>query len=177
MHTLKTGLGATDVIMGIHKPDGAVVWISVNTQPIFKEGKSGPHQVVATMHDVTERKQAAAAIEQPAYHDPLTRLANLLLLTDRLEQALASSTRVERSGALLFIDLDDFKELNDTLGHGIGDLLLQQVAQRLQGALREGDTVARLGGDEFVTLLLDLSEQPLEAAAQTEAIGKKCWPR
>ncbi|MDO8207239.1 MAG: EAL domain-containing protein, partial [Gallionella sp.] len=86
---------------------------------------------------------------------------------------LASSTRSGRKGALLFIDLDNFKTINDTLGHDIGDLLLQQVAQRLESCMREGDTVARIGGDEFVVMLEDLSEHTIEAAAQTEDIGEK----
>ncbi|MDO8207221.1 MAG: EAL domain-containing protein, partial [Gallionella sp.] len=86
---------------------------------------------------------------------------------------LASSTRSGRKGALLFIDLDNFKTINDTLGHDIGDLLLQQVAQRLESCMREGDTVARIGGDEFVVMLEDLSEHTIEAAAQTEAVGEK----
>jgi diguanylate cyclase (GGDEF)-like protein len=81
--------------------------------------------------------------------------------------------RSGRTGALLFIDLDNFKNLNDTLGHDMGDMLLQQCTQRLESCIREGDTVARLGGDEFVLMLLDLSEQSIEAAAQTEAIGEK----
>ncbi len=104
---------------------------------------------------------------------PLTGLPNRRLLRDRLKSALASSHRSGRKGALLFIDMDNFKTLNDTLGHDMGDLLLQQVAQRLESCVREGDTVARLGGDEFVVMLEDLSEQALEAAAQTEVIGNK----
>jgi diguanylate cyclase (GGDEF)-like protein/PAS domain S-box-containing protein len=123
--------------------------------------------------DITERKVAEDRIQNLAFYDPLTSLPNRRLLFDRLQQALASSARIGREGALLFIDLDNFKNLNDTLGHVIGDILLLQVAQRLLSCLREGDTVARLGGDEFVVMLLDLSEQPIEAAAQTEAIGEK----
>jgi diguanylate cyclase (GGDEF)-like protein len=92
---------------------------------------------------------------------------------DRLQQSLASSARSGRKGALLFIDLDNFKDINDTLGHDIGDLLLQQTAQRLKSCLREVDTVARLGGDEFVVMLEDLSEQLIEAATQTKAVGEK----
>jgi diguanylate cyclase (GGDEF)-like protein len=108
-----------------------------------------------------------------AFYDPLTRLANRRLLMDRLQQALASSTRSGQEGALLFIDLDNFKTLNDTLGHDVGDLLLQQVAQRLLTCVREGDTVARLGGDEFVVLLEDLSDQPQQAAIHAKASGEK----
>ena len=109
--------------------------------------------------DITERKAAEEEIQYLAFYDPLTRLPNRRLLLDRLKQALVSSARSGREGALLFIDLDNFKNLNDTLGHDIGDLLLQQVTQRLEACIRKGDTVARLGGDEFVVMLLDLSDQ------------------
>lgn len=128
---------------------------------------------VATFSDITERKSAEDEIKSLAFYDPLTRLPNRRLLLDRLHQALASGARNGREGALLFIDLDNFKILNDTLGHDIGDLLLQQVAKRLESCVREGDTVARLGGDEFVVMLEDLSEHVAEAAAQTKAVGEK----
>jgi diguanylate cyclase (GGDEF)-like protein/PAS domain S-box-containing protein len=128
---------------------------------------------VGTFNDITMSKAAADEIRHLAFYDPLTRLPNRRLLLNRLQQALASSTRNGRKGALLFIDLDHFKNLNDTLGHDIGDLLLQQVAQRLESCVREGDTVARLGGDEFVVMLEDLSEQVLEAAAHAESVGEK----
>ena len=128
---------------------------------------------VATFIDITVSKAAADKIERLAFYDPLTGLPNRRLLRDRLKSALASSHRSGRQGALLFIDLDNFKTLNDTLGHDMGDLLLQQVARRLESCVREGDTVARLGGDEFVVMLEDLSEQALDAAAQTEFIGDK----
>jgi diguanylate cyclase (GGDEF)-like protein/PAS domain S-box-containing protein len=123
--------------------------------------------------DITERKVSEEKIKNLAFYDPLTRLPNRRLLLDRLQHALASSTRTARSGALLFIDLDNFKTLNDTLGHDIGDLLLQNVAQRLESCVREGDTVARLGGDEFVVMLEELSGNASEAAEQTEAVGVK----
>ncbi len=123
--------------------------------------------------DITDRKAAEVAIKNLAFYDPLTRLPNRRLLLDRLNQALVSSARNSTKGALLFIDLDNFKTLNDTLGHDVGDLLLQQVAERLTASVREGDTVARLGGDEFVVLLEDLSEKALEAAEQTKTIGDK----
>jgi diguanylate cyclase (GGDEF)-like protein/PAS domain S-box-containing protein len=128
---------------------------------------------VGTHMDITRRKAAAEEIERLAFYDPLTRLPNRRLLQDRLKRALAVSQRSGRKGALLFIDLDNFKIINDTLGHDMGDLLLQQVAERLSSCVRESDTVARLGGDEFVVMLQDLSEQPLEAAKQTEITGNK----
>jgi diguanylate cyclase (GGDEF)-like protein/PAS domain S-box-containing protein len=128
---------------------------------------------VAALTDITRTKAAEDEIKHLAFYDQLTHLPNRRLLLDRLQHAIASRARNGREGALLFIDLDNFKTLNDTLGHEIGDLLLQQVAQRLKSCVREGDTVARLGGDEFVVMLEDLSEQPLEAAAQTEIIGNK----
>ena len=112
-------------------------------------------------------------VDHLAFYDQLTGLANRRLLYDRIKQALVFSARSGRRGALLFIDLDDFKTLNDTIGHDMGDLLLQQVAQRLQSCVREGDTIARLSGDEFVVMLEELSKQDLEAATQVETIGNK----
>lgn len=123
--------------------------------------------------DITERKSSEEKIQHLAFYDHLTDLPNRLLLLDRLKQALSSSARSGRSGALLFIDLDHFKNLNDTLGHDIGDILLQQIAWRLKTCTRQGDTVARLGGDEFVVMLANLSAHPLEAAAETESVGEK----
>jgi len=108
-----------------------------------------------------------------AFYDPLTGLPNRRLLMDRIGHALAYSARGGRAGALLFVDLDNFKKVNDTFGHDIGDLMLQQVAQRLESNVRGGDTVARLGGDEFVVMLEGLSENALEAEAETKAIGEK----
>jgi len=138
------------------------------------KGSAGENtHYVATLTDITRRKAAEEEIKHLAFYDPLTRLPNRRLLLDRLHQALASSARSGREGALLFIDLDNFKTLNDTLGHYKGDLLLQQVAQRLVTCIREGDTVARLGGDEFVVMLEDLSSNPKEAATQCETVGEK----
>ena len=128
---------------------------------------------VGVHDDITERKAAEKEIRTLAFYDPLTHLPNRRLFMDRLQQALPSSARLGRKGGLMLIDLDNFKILNDTLGHQIGDLLLQQVAQRLSSCLREDDSVARLGGDEFVVLLEGLSEHASEATAQTEAIGEK----
>jgi diguanylate cyclase (GGDEF)-like protein/PAS domain S-box-containing protein len=128
---------------------------------------------IGTLIDITQRKSAEAVIEQLAFYDPMTRLANRRLLLDRLQQALAARARSPRRGAILFIDLDNFKSLNDTLGHDVGDLLLQQVALRLLTCVRAGDTVARLGGDEFVVMLGDLSANPQEAASHAELVGEK----
>lgn len=128
---------------------------------------------VSSHVDITERKAAADKILHIAFHDLLTQLPNRQLFNDRLKQAIASSARTSQIGALLLIDLDNFKTLNDTLGHDIGDLLPQQVAGRLSANIREGDTVARLGGDELVILLEDLSDNILDAAASAEMLGEK----
>jgi len=124
---------------------------------------------VATMHDISERKAAEEQIHTLAFYDALTQLPNRRLLQDRLQQAMLTSMRSGHHGALLFIDLDKFKQLNDTQGHACGDLLLQRVAQRLQESVREADTVARLGGDEFVVLLEELN--PVASVAQQEALA------
>lgn len=128
---------------------------------------------VGTLTDITQRKAAEDEIRHLAFYDPLTRLPNRRLLLDRLQQTLASSARSGRQGALLFLDLDKFKILNDTQGHDTGDLLLQQVAQRLSSCIREGDTVSRIGGDEFVVMLTDLSTLIDETSSQAETVGQK----
>jgi diguanylate cyclase (GGDEF)-like protein/PAS domain S-box-containing protein len=129
--------------------------------------------ILAYTTDITERKAAEEQIQRLAFFDPLTNLPNRRLLMDRLEQAMAACTRHQRQGALLFIDLDNFKTLNDSYGHDKGDLLLKQVGARLVEGVRDGDTVARLGGDEFVVMLEDLSGNAMEAATQAESVGRK----
>ncbi len=128
---------------------------------------------VATLTDITLNKATEEEIKNLAFHDPLTRLPNRRLLLDRLQHALLSGARSGKRSALLFIDLDRFKALNDTLGHDFGDMLLQQVAKRLTACVRKSDTVARFGGDEFVVLLEALSEDVVEAATQTGMVGDK----
>ncbi|MDD5471865.1 MAG: EAL domain-containing protein, partial [Sideroxydans sp.] len=138
-----------------------------------KDSKGRIANYVATLMDITASKSAEEEIKNLAFFDPLTQLPNRRLLQDRLQRALTASVRSGRGGAVLFIDLDNFKTLNDTLGHDTGDLLLVQVAERLVTCVREGDTVARLGGDEFVVMLEDLSENTLEAAEQAKNVGAK----
>lgn len=128
---------------------------------------------VASLTDITVSKAANDEIKYLAFYDPLTRLPNRRLLLDRLRLALTSGVGSGRYGVLMFIDLDNFKTLNDTLGHTMGDLLLQQVARRLEGCLRQADTVARLGGDEFVVLMDGLSRHAAEAARQTQTLTTK----
>ncbi|GGO76956.1 hypothetical protein GCM10011348_05390 [Marinobacterium nitratireducens] len=123
--------------------------------------------------DITEHKRNREEIHQLAFYDPLTELPNRRLLIDRLEHALATRTRTRCNGALLFIDLDNFKNLNDSLGHDMGDRLLQQVGERLKRHIRDSDTLARLGGDEFVLMLEGLAIAADEAARQVETLANK----
>jgi diguanylate cyclase (GGDEF)-like protein/PAS domain S-box-containing protein len=128
---------------------------------------------ISLVDNITSRKLAEDEIRNLAFYDHLTGLPNRRLLIDRVRHAMASSGRSAKYCALLFLDLDNFKTLNDTLGHDIGDLLLQQVANRVSSCVRNGDTVARLGGDEFVVLLEELSEFMQEAVMQVETVGSK----
>jgi diguanylate cyclase (GGDEF)-like protein len=123
--------------------------------------------------DITERKKAESEITRLAFYDQLTGIPNRQLLIDRLHHAIATNKRSHHLGAVMFIDLDNFKALNDTQGHHKGDQLLQQLALRLSSCVREVDTVGRLGGDEFVVLLEQLSNDPVEAATEAELIGEK----
>ena len=133
----------------------------------------GTKVIQCNVRDITARLQAAEKINELAFFDSLTHLSNRTLLQDRLKQALIVVARNETCGAVLFLDLDHFKTLNDTLGHDMGDLLLQQVAKRISTNVRVGDTVARLGGDEFVVVLEGLNSNFKEAAHQTKDVGEK----
>jgi len=150
--------------------DGSTFPVEVVANLVNFEGKK---LNIAFMRNITERKAAEEEIQRLAFYDPLTNMPNRRLLMDRLQHAMATSMRSGLKSALLFIDLDHFKTLNDTLGHDIGDLLLKQVAQRLALCVRDGDTVARLGGDEFMLIMEGLSERLVDAASQTELICKK----
>lgn len=153
------------------RKDGVAVPVEYWSQPIEKEGVV--IGAVATFLDISQRKVNEAHIHQLAFYDPLTELANRRLLMERAQQALSVSARNGRYGALVLLDLDNFKKLNDTKGHDVGDMLLREVAARLQAVVRQGDTVARLGGDEFVLVLEGLSSNQTEAANHTESVAEK----
>ncbi|NMM21380.1 MAG: EAL domain-containing protein [Rhodoferax sp.] len=148
-------------------------WVLSRGMVVERNADDLPLRIIGTITDISDRKLAEEKIEELAFFDSLPHLPNRTLLMDRLKQAMTVGNRTGTCGAVLFIDLDHFKTLNDTLGHDKGDLLLQQVAQRLAVCVREGDTVARLGGDEFVVVLGSLDESAQEAATQTEVVGEK----
>jgi diguanylate cyclase (GGDEF)-like protein len=129
--------------------------------------------VISIVRDITERKEMEARLEQLAFYDPLTTLANRRLLLDRLSHAVAASNRTSQYGAAIFLDLDNFKPLNDLYGHEIGDSLLVEAALRLKRCVREMDTVGRFGGDEFVVLLVDLSGDLGSATSQARVVAEK----
>ncbi|MFA5242542.1 MAG: EAL domain-containing protein [Sulfuricella sp.] len=154
------------------RKDGMIYpkWLTITT---VRDTSNQPTHYVAAFTDITERKAAEERIHHLAFYDPLTRLPNRRLLMDRAEHALASSTRTGEYGALIFLDLDHFKTLNDTQGHAVGDQLLIEVGKRLSASMREVDTVSRLGGDEFVLLLEDLGQEEEPAAALAESLAEK----
>ncbi len=157
----------------IRSAAGKTVWVRDHVRPVRDSETGNVTMLLGAVHDVTERRHAEEQIENLAFYDPLTSLPNRRLLLDRLEQALALSGRTGLRGALLFIDLDHFKNLNDTKGHEAGDQLLVQQSRRLKLCVREGDTVARLGGDEFIIILGELSEEEEKAAEEVSEITRR----
>ncbi len=150
---------------------GRPIWVRAQGLAVIEDGKTV--MLRGAFQDISQHQQDVEEIRRLAFYDLLTDLPNRRLLMDRLAHAMQTSARTGQHGALMFLDLDHFKLLNDTLGHAIGDLLLQQVAKRLQSCICEGDSVARLGGDEFVLLLEALSLHEQEAATQAEATARK----
>ena len=148
-------------------------WLSITTATTLRGGIRERTHYVATFSDISQRKKDEAEIYQLAYYDPLTGLPNRRLLADRLRQVLASRSHSPGQAALLFIDVDHFKTLNDIRGHDIGDLLLIEISRRLKDCAREADTVARLGSDEFVVMLQGLHVESGPTAAQAKAVGEK----
>ncbi|MBY0341625.1 MAG: EAL domain-containing protein [Rhodocyclaceae bacterium] len=151
---------------------GREIWVEAHWSLVHgDDGK--PVSILAINTDISQRKASEAEIYTLAFHDSLTRLPNRQLLHNRLQQVLMSAARTHDNGAILFLDLDNFKSLNDTQGHAIGDKLLVQVAHRLLLCVRESDTVARIGGDEFVVMLTSLGSQRADAATQAQVVAEK----
>jgi diguanylate cyclase (GGDEF)-like protein len=146
-------------------PDDQTLWLGCRGE------RAGPNRIVGVTFDITDRKSAEEELWRLANHDPLTGLPNRMLFQSRLEQALVNSTRQGTSVSLLVIDLDEFKDVNDSFGHDAGDALLKETASRLSAATRDGDTVARLGGDEFMVILAGSSLE--HAATLAEGIARK----
>ncbi|MCD6580237.1 MAG: EAL domain-containing protein [Desulfuromusa sp.] len=164
---LKTEGSIADFQLYLQDKNGTLIPCSLNASTRTRNNPADDI-IYATLRDVTERKQAEAKIQHLAYFDALTELPNRRLLLDRLEQNISRARRYGHYGTMLFLDLDRFKNINDSLGHPIGDALLKEVAKRMVHDLRAEDTVSRLGGDEFVMLLSDLGKDATNAAAMAQ---------
>ncbi|WP_323054916.1 diguanylate cyclase domain-containing protein [Dechloromonas sp. A34] len=169
--TVRTGQGQR-IEFRFQMADGSVRDMESHGS-VIKDKDGRVVRIVVVSHDITERKRLQEQVRQMAFHDVLTMLPNRRLFCDRLSQAIAASSRSNLFGALMFLDLDNFKVLNDTYGHDVGDLLLIEVADRLKRCVREMDTVARLGGDEFVVMLSQLDLENAESSAQAGTIAEK----
>jgi diguanylate cyclase (GGDEF)-like protein/PAS domain S-box-containing protein len=153
-------------------PDGSIRHME-SRGGLIRDSLGQPSHVVVVSRDITERKLAEERIQNLAFHDALTGLPNRRLLNDRLIQTMAASKRSAHFAALMFIDLDNFKPLNDQHGHAAGDLLLEEVARRITGCVREVDTVSRFGGDEFVVLLSELDIDKVKSVAEAGIVAEK----
>lgn len=157
----------------IHRQKNGVDYDEEMTITPMKDAAGNPTHFIAVMRNITERKKAEEQIRTLAFYDTLTQLPNRRLLDDRLSRAMIASKRSNRYGALMFLDLDNFKPLNDKYGHGTGDLLLIEVAQRITQCVRGTDTVARFGGDEFVVMLDGLSTDRNGSISEAEIVAEK----
>lgn len=154
------------------RKDGEIYpeWLTINK---IENTNNQISYFIGVFTDITHRKESEAHIHFMAYFDPLTELPNRVLLEDRFNQAIAQSHRNQNHGALFMLDLDNFKIINDSLGHLIGDELLKHIARRLKSCIREQDTVSRLGGDEFVVLLPDLDQDTVSAKNHATTVANK----
>ncbi|MHB1187170.1 putative bifunctional diguanylate cyclase/phosphodiesterase [Thiobacillus sp.] len=171
--------GTRDTFTNEHRKqckDGSWKWVQARGMVVARDAAKLPLRVIGTYLDISERKQAEETIQRQANFDPLTQLPNRRLFLDRLEQEIIKSRRADESLALFLVDLDQFKEVNDTLGHDVGDTLLQEAAQRIRGCMRDVDTVARLGGDEFTVILTELSGRSHVEDIAQKIIGKLAEP-
>jgi diguanylate cyclase (GGDEF)-like protein len=148
-------------------------WVLSRGMVVERDAQGRPLRIIGTLSDISNRKAMEEQVRRLAFHDPLTNLPNRRLLNDRLSQAMAAGQRSGLYGALMFLDLDNFKLLNDTHGHEVGDLLLIQVAERLKYCVRETDTVARFGGDEFVVMIRELEKGRVQSGAEARRIAEK----
>ena len=166
-------LGSVTVEYRMLRKDGSWIWTMARGMVVERDASGKPLRMIGTNSDITQRKQAEAMVSQLAYHDSLTQLPNRRLLVDRMSQAMSASKRTGNYGALMMLDLDNFKPLNDAYGHSAGDLLLNEASMRLIECVRETDTVARVGGDEFVVMLSKLDADKVVSTRLAGEVAEK----
>jgi diguanylate cyclase (GGDEF)-like protein/PAS domain S-box-containing protein len=167
--TLQTGRGQRNVVMGIIKPTGALTWISLSARAALDE-HDRPRGAIATFTDISEQRTILEQLQHQAHHDQLTDLANRRLFHKELDRAISRAQRHGCAVALVYMDLNGFKQINDTLGHHAGDTVLRTLAERMTAAVREDELISRYGGDEFVALLSMLSDPSHEVQAFSERV-------